>query len=228
VGILDGFERGLEKAVNGAFAKTFRSGLQPIDVASALKSDMDAHAQVISRDRILVPNAYTVSLNPGDYDRLDLAHGAITHELLRLVEEHATRQHYSYAGPLTLSFREDPDIAIGLTAVASNVVDTSSVRWTPALDIAGRLYPITGARTVLGRGADCTITINDPGVSKQHAAVLWNTHKAVLRDLGSTNGTSIHGEKIVEAELLPDMTFRIGRTAVTFRIVPQEQLEGQR
>ncbi|MBN9187056.1 MAG: DUF3662 domain-containing protein, partial [Microbacterium sp.] len=34
VGLLDSFEKGLERAVNGAFARTFRSGIQPVEIAS--------------------------------------------------------------------------------------------------------------------------------------------------------------------------------------------------
>ncbi|MBN9173865.1 MAG: DUF3662 domain-containing protein, partial [Microbacterium sp.] len=34
MGLLDSFEKGLERAVNGAFARTFRSGIQPVEIAS--------------------------------------------------------------------------------------------------------------------------------------------------------------------------------------------------
>ena len=37
MGILDNFEKGLERVVNGAFAKTFKSGLQPLEVTAALR-----------------------------------------------------------------------------------------------------------------------------------------------------------------------------------------------
>ncbi|MEY4390405.1 MAG: hypothetical protein RLZZ400_148, partial [Actinomycetota bacterium] len=60
MGILDGFEKGLERLVTGAFSKTFKSELQPIEIAAAIKNEMDAKASVVSRDRILVPNTFTV------------------------------------------------------------------------------------------------------------------------------------------------------------------------
>ena len=43
---------------------------------------------------------------------------------------------------------------------------------------------------------------------------------AMLRDLGSTNGTKINGEKVREAALSPGTVFTIGRTELTFRVVP--------
>ena len=66
VGLLDSFEKGLERAVNSAFAKTFRSGIQPVEIASALRSELDKKAAVVSRDRILAPNTFTVRLSPAD------------------------------------------------------------------------------------------------------------------------------------------------------------------
>jgi hypothetical protein len=40
LGILDNFEKGLERVVNGAFAKTFKSGLQPLEVTAALRREL--------------------------------------------------------------------------------------------------------------------------------------------------------------------------------------------
>ena len=70
MGLLDSFEKGLERAVNGAFAKTFRSGIQPVEIASALRSELDKKAAVVARDRILAPNTFTVRLAPADDERM--------------------------------------------------------------------------------------------------------------------------------------------------------------
>ena len=51
MGLLDSFEKGLERAVNGAFAKTFRSGIQPVEIAAALRRELDAKAAVVSLTR---------------------------------------------------------------------------------------------------------------------------------------------------------------------------------
>ena len=70
MGLLDNFERGLERAVNGAFAKTFRSGVQPLEITNALRRELDTRAAVVSRDRILVPNELLVRLSPADYSTM--------------------------------------------------------------------------------------------------------------------------------------------------------------
>ena len=89
MGLLDSFEKGLERAVNSAFAKTFRSGIQPVEIASALRSELDKKAAVVSRDRILAPNTFTVLLSPADDDRMSNLGDALTHELGTLVHKHA-------------------------------------------------------------------------------------------------------------------------------------------
>ena len=44
MGFLDSFERSVERAVGGAFAKTFRSGVHPLEMVAAIKREMDSHA----------------------------------------------------------------------------------------------------------------------------------------------------------------------------------------
>ena len=70
MGLLDSFEKGLERAVNSAFAKSFRSGIQPVEIAAALRSELDAKAAVVSRDRILAPNTFEVRMSPADAERM--------------------------------------------------------------------------------------------------------------------------------------------------------------
>jgi pSer/pThr/pTyr-binding forkhead associated (FHA) protein len=50
--------------------------------------------------------------------------------------------------------------------------------------------------------------------------VLWDGERAMMRDLGSTNGTKVNGQKLREAALPTDTTITIGRTDLVFRIVP--------
>ncbi|HEX6365506.1 MAG TPA: DUF3662 domain-containing protein, partial [Agromyces sp.] len=92
MGLLDNFEKGLERAVNGAFAKTFRSGLQPVEITAALKREIDTKAAVVSRDRVLVPNTFTVRMAPTDHDRMAGLGPALIDELTDLVQKHAASQ----------------------------------------------------------------------------------------------------------------------------------------
>ncbi|MDR1426776.1 MAG: DUF3662 domain-containing protein, partial [Bifidobacteriaceae bacterium] len=52
---LDRFEKGVERAVNGAFAMTSRSEVKPVELASALRRELDDKAAVHARGRAVVP-----------------------------------------------------------------------------------------------------------------------------------------------------------------------------
>ena len=62
LGVLQRFERRLEGMVEGAFARAFRSELQPVEVASAVQREMDDRAAIVAKGRTLVPNDFVVEL----------------------------------------------------------------------------------------------------------------------------------------------------------------------
>ncbi|MFG6402533.1 FhaA domain-containing protein [Microbacterium sp. P04] len=220
MGLLDSFEKGLERAVNGAFAKTFRSGIQPVEIASALRSELDKKAAVVSRDRILTPNTLVVQLAVADYDRMAGLGQTLLDELNSAVQKHARTQGYSFAGPLTIDLQRDETLSTGTLRVESQSA-SGSVSWRAVVDIDGKRHPLVAARTVIGRGSDADITIPDAGTSRKHVEILWDGERAMVRDLGSTNGTQLQGQKVSEAPLPPDATVTIGRTNIVFRIVAQ-------
>lgn len=220
VGILDRLERGLERLFNGAFAKTFRSGLQPVEIAAALKRELDTKAQVITRERILVPNRFHVLLSPADYDRMS-GHGtALTDELYLVVERHAQQQRYQFTGGLSIKLLEDERITEGRCEIESRSVQ-GQVVWTPVLDVDGERFPLRAGSNVVGRGAEADITIAVSGASRKHAELVWDGKRAGLRDLGSTNGTFVNGRRISRAGLEPESVIEIAGQRLTFHIVPQ-------
>ncbi|RLK52221.1 FhaA domain-containing protein [Microbacterium telephonicum] len=221
MGLLDSFEKGLERAVNSAFAKTFRSGVQPVEVASALRSELDVKAAVVSRDRILAPNTFEVRLAPEDAARMSALGSTLTHELHALVEKHAKSQGYSFAGPVTIDLVTDPELTTGTLRVASRTASGGEVTWRGVVDIAGTRHPLVKSRTVIGRGSDADVTIADAGTSRRHVEILWDGERAMVRDMNSTNGTKLNGAKVSEAALPPDSVVTIGRTDIVFTVVPQ-------
>ncbi|MHC3000152.1 FhaA domain-containing protein [Microbacterium sp. HJ5] len=221
MGLLDSFEKGLERAVNSAFAKTFRSGIQPVEIASALRSELDKKAAVVSRDRILAPNTFTVHLAAADDEKMSALGDALVHELDTLVHKHAKAQGYSFAGPVSIALQRDEQISTGTLRVESSTAQGGRVSWRGVVDIAGKRHPLVKGRTVIGRGSDADITIADAGTSRKHVEILWDGERAMVRDLKSTNGTLLNGNKVTEAALPPDSTVTIGRTDIVFHVVAQ-------
>ena len=188
MGLLDSFEKGLERAVNSAFAKTFRSGIQPVEIASALRSELDKKAAIVSRDRILAPNTFTVRLSPTDDERMRTLGGALGEELDTLVHKHAKSQGYSFAGPVSITLERDDQLSTGTLRVDSSTAQ-GRVAWRGVVDVEGKRHPLVKSRTVIGRGSDADITISDSGTSRKHVEILWDGERAMVRDMKSTNGT---------------------------------------
>jgi hypothetical protein len=220
LGLLDSFERGLERAVNGAFAKTFKSGLAPVEITSALRRELDTKAAIVARDRILVPNRFTVRLSQADFDRMTALGPTLRDELVQQVQRHATAQHYSFAGGIDIRFEAASGLSQGMIDVVSENVQ-GAVSWTPVLDVNGKRYPITHSRTIIGRGSDATITVDDTGISRKHVEILWDGKRAQVNDLGSTNGSQLNGQPVSQAPLPPDSVIDIGRTRIVFRVLAQ-------
>ena len=56
--------------------------------------------------------------------------------------------------------------------------------------------PIPVGASILGRGQDCALRIDDPRLSRHHARLLNDGSTLFIEDLGSTNGVLVNGERI--------------------------------
>src|SRR3954453_22154591 len=70
--------------------------------------------------------------------------------------------------------------------------------------------PITRDVTVVGRREFCDVQVNDPSLSKRHCILVKTDGLLVIRDLGTTNGTKVKGQRIRWAALLPDDRITLG------------------
>jgi pSer/pThr/pTyr-binding forkhead associated (FHA) protein len=68
---------------------------------------------------------------------------------------------------------------------------------------------------VLGRGKEADLRIDDPNVSRKHAAVYWNNGRLMLDDLGSTNGTLVNGYPVTSTVLRPGDVVALGDSRLT-------------
>jgi pSer/pThr/pTyr-binding forkhead associated (FHA) protein len=77
--------------------------------------------------------------------------------------------------------------------------------------MTGRTFELVVERTTVGRVEDNTFQIADSSVSSHHAEILLRGSDIVIKDLNSTNGSFINGEKISETVLKPGQTLRFGQ-----------------
>ncbi len=85
------------------------------------------------------------------------------------------------------------------------------------LEMDGTRLAIPTAVTVIGRGSEADVRIDDPGVSRRHAQVQVAGGHARLVDLGSTNGTMVNGQRVRDITLVDGSAFVIGTTTLVFR-----------
>lgn len=218
MGIFDSFEKGLERIVTGAFSKAFKSELQPIEIAAAIKGEMDSKASIVSRDRIIAPNAYTVNLSSADFKRMQSLGESLLFELNDQATRHAQRQKFQFGAGLLINVAEDGSLSLGQVRVTSNTASVT-VEWTPSLEVGGQRYILAKSRTVVGRDESADIQVKDNGLSRAHFEMLWDGSKAGVRDLGSTNGTKINGRAISEVGIAADTMIQAGHSDFVFRLI---------
>ena len=126
MGLFDKVERGLERAVNSAFAKAFKSEVQPVELASAIRRAMDDRAAVMGHGRTMVPNLYTIELSGTDFERLSGYEEALSDELVAAAQEHADSQRYQPGGPVQITFHRDDELETGVFRVARRRRDAPS------------------------------------------------------------------------------------------------------
>ena len=218
MGFIDKFEKALEKKVTGLFTKTFKSGLEPVEIASAIKGQMDAKASILSRDRILVPNSYLVGLSPQDHQKLTNLGEPLLDELKNLASEHAVKQGFQFGEVLEIKLTAVPSLALGQLEVSSEAKKLD-VAWIPVLQINGVNHEISKSRTTVGRDAAADLQIGDNGLSRKHFEILWDGQRAAVRDLGSTNGTQVAGKKIDQLTISSGTVVSAGRTNFLFSVI---------
>jgi len=227
MGVMDRFERRLDQIVSGTFARAFKSEVQPVEVAAALQRECDDRAAIVTRGRTMVPNEFDVELGPHDYERLAMYAEPLGAELAAMVGEHAEEQGYQFVGPVAVRLVLVDDLDTGMFRILSGAVASGpapqgpSVAAAPAsvsaaLEVGSSTLALTRRHTVLGRGAESDLRLDDPGISRRHAEIVLSDPPRIS-DLSSTNGTFVDGERVATAELYDGVRIGIGSLTLVFR-----------
>ncbi len=223
--ILREFERRLGGLVEGLFAKTFRSGLQPVELAKRVLKEMEA-GRSVGVSEVWAPNAFVFRLSPSDAERFQQAEAALVSELKEVVRENAFERGWGLVGPPEITFEIDAGLKKGeFRCKASLVEGEEKVEPVPASaatlliheDGESRSVALTSDLLTIGRLPDCQVTISDKGASRRHAQIREKDGSYILTDLGSTNGTRLNGQTIQTRELSDGDRITIGSTVIEFR-----------
>ena len=227
MGIFERFEKKVEGAVNGVFARAFKGDVQPVEIAARLQRELDTEAKLMSRDKRLVPNNFVVRLSQHDHDKLVPYGKTLTAELAGELRTHATNMGYVFNGPIRIHLELDTALPVGRFTVESDAVAGADAgrdqgpaappsRDQLVLEVNGMRHPLRPPGLVIGRGTEADLRINDPGISRRHAEIRVNESASGVEvdivDLGSTNGIIVNGHRVRQSALKAGSRIEIGST----------------
>ena len=225
---LQRFEKRLERAVEGVFARAFRSQVRPVELGRRLAREMDLAVDVGVRGERVAPNAFAVHLALADVEKLADYADQLAIELADAAEEHAGDEGYVLRGPAEVDLVEDPRQRAGQFQVLAKVkpglraplsVRTAPTAWLVRPD-GSRVPVVDGDPVTIGRLPECEVSLADPNVSRRHAEVRLIDGKASVVDLGSLNGTRVNGKGVppgaVGLALQPDDDVWVGTARMKF------------
>jgi hypothetical protein len=213
---LQKFEQRLERLVEGAFAKAFRGGLQPVELGRRLVREMDTHRAVGVRG-VLVPNQFSIALNPADRERFSSIEHTVVAELIDTARQHARDEVYRFPGAVTVALLTDAHVPVGSFHLEGRLAEGGPTSGLVLAD--GSRFDLPDGPVIVGRAPDCDLVLADPTVSKHHFELRQEGADVVLVDLGSTNGTRVNDVGVRERVLVDGDCIRVGATVLRFETV---------
>ncbi len=211
---MQGFERRLERLVEGSFSKAFRSGLEPVEVGRRLTRVLDAERTMGVDGVPVAPNNIGVYLSPDDFDRFESFADALARELAETAREHAKAEGYHFVGPVTVTLVADDELRAGECDIAAEIHEGLRVGSLVLPD--GRRVPLGEQPLIIGRNADCGVVVADARASRQHAEIRAQGNGFVIHDLDSMNGTLVNGTAVRQHPLADGDEIRLGNTVLRF------------
>lgn len=205
MGLFDNVEKGIEKAVRGAFSLGSKT-LQPVEMASALRRELDDKAMTLDAGRTLAPNVFNIQLGDADFERARSWGVTLAEELCDVVINHARSQGYVLQGPVRVAFNHDGELRPGQFEVQS-----ATERENAAPGAGQQAPPRPPSRPGQNPGAAPAAPAPAPApVYKRQAAVAPAVQGQPVLDIDgqrySLNAASIILGRSSEADILIDDT----------------------
>jgi hypothetical protein len=228
------FERRLGGLVEGLFSKTFRSGVQPVEIAKRVVRTMDDGKQVAVNE-VWAPNRFEISLSSEDAPRFQQIEPALVKELSGVVLETAAERGWGLVGPPEVELFVDNKLKRGDLVVEASLVQgeqpvpvpqaASPAAAAPARRAQLRVHEGGGVRAIpvdkelitIGRVSESDIVVGDTSASRRHAQIRTVDGVSTVTDLGSTNGTKVNGRDVQSAALNDGDTITVGATKIEYR-----------
>jgi hypothetical protein len=196
-------ERRLERAIEGVFARAFKSEIRPVEIGRRLVRHMDLDVTVGVRGEVVAPNAFDVLLSADDLERFGDLADVLPAELAGALEEHAADERYVLKGPLSVQLlpveRYSGTFEVR-AAIRPGPRPTAPQAWLIQAD-GTKIAVRSDDPVTIGRLPECDIVTADPNVSRRHAEIRVVDGRIRVVDLGSLNGTQINGRGVPTGDL---------------------------
>ncbi len=220
--ILDRFEQGFERLMEGSIGRLFRSPIQPAEIGRKLERAMSS-GQVISVGSRLVPNDYQVTMHPEDMVLFVDYVTALSRQMESWLGQVAHERGYSFVDRVRVQIAGNERVPRRAIQVAAAIVDRpdfsqdaqDAVQRTEVYRVIRatggvtplRLRFVDGAHgqqevlirkavTTVGRALDNDIVFESGDVSRYHARFEDHGDGMRVADNGSTNGTHVNGRRV--------------------------------
>jgi hypothetical protein len=202
---LQSIERRLERMVDGVFTRRTRGSIRPIELGRRLVREMDDNRSVDVKGRRIVPNDFTIALSAGDRESFSDIETTLTTELGEAAKEYAREEGYNFMGPVVVSLSTDDNLKNGRFTVISQLKQGAGGSAMASIVLpSGQRISLNQGTVSVGRLPECTISVNDSNISRQHAEMRQAAGGYVVADLNSTNGTLVNGIRISGEQRLND------------------------
>jgi hypothetical protein len=202
---LQSIERRLERMVDGVFTRRTRGSIRPIELGRRLVREMDDNRSVDVKGRRIVPNDFTIALSAGDLESFGDIETTLTTELGEAAKEYAREEGYNFMGPVVVRLSADDHLKNGRFNVISQLKQGVGGSAMASIVLpSGQRISLNQGTVSVGRLPECTISVNDSNISRQHAEMRQGGGGYVVVDLNSTNGTLVNGIRINGEHRLSD------------------------
>jgi len=180
-----------------------------------------ANNRVVGPSSLDVANSFVARLNPADYERFAALHGVVERDVAAYLDRRADEQGLRPLGQIHVELAADASVRRSLvkaearfvempegareelarTSRLEPVVPRSSIRTLVVTAEDGQKLRVDQVPIRIGRGVDNDLVLRDVRVSRQHAAIEPAADGWIIRDMNSTNGTYLDGERVDEARV---------------------------
>jgi hypothetical protein len=203
--------------IERTFAKTFPSDLEPAQIARKLVATMEARTRG-DEGNLRAPGSYAVYVSPADFERLAEHQKYLERAWTELLRDLAKRVGVSFSEEARVAMMPRSSVPLGAIEIEPGGLPQKSpsfsLRTLEGVPPNG-VYAIA-AMSRIGRSDESEIVLVDASVSRAHAVLEITRGEAVVRDLGSTNGTFLNGRRIERARLRDGDELRFGNTRMRF------------